>query len=620
MRPFRDRPIATKALVLGIVPTMTAIVLVLGLSMLSTYLMASSNLQRDVDAELALVSDSISAALAFGDQRAAADALRPYRSKTNIDAVCVFDTRDVLFASFSRKAGACTTSESQPESAIIRETDVLAGGHRVGKVRVAGNFNRLSVWVQRQAFVGFGTFLIGAILSLILTRKLGRSITEPLEHLAATADRVSTAGDYHLRATRMSDDEVGRLVSSFNQMLDQIQAQHEASAETLMREQEASRAKDHFLAAISHELRTPLNAILGWVQVIQTTKPTPGTLQRALDSLDRNARAQARVVDDLIEVSRVATGKLQLRVDTVDLRQVVRAALDVVDAALKAKSIRPTFVQPPDPCLVSGDADRLRQIMWNLLSNAAKFTPSGGEVQVSIMRAGAEYVVTVSDTGIGIAPEFMPYIFDRFRQADGSMTREHGGLGLGLAIARDLVELHGGSILASSGGKGKGAVFTMSLPVLPSLTVIQKPAIVPIPAGDALLGLQVLAVDDDTDALEVIAEGLRSFGAAVRTAHSGSEALDLWDDGSADVLVCDLAMPQMDGYEVLRKIRGAGAPDGHVMAIALSAHTSDGDRQRSLAAGFERHLAKPLDLQQLVGVILECGQRQPPASRNSASV
>ena len=203
MRPFRDRPIATKALVLGIVPTMTAIVLVLGLSMLSTYLMASSNLQRDVDAELALVSDSISAALAFGDQRAAADALRPYRSKTNIDAVCVFDTRDVLFASFSRKAGACTTSESQPESAIIRETDVLAGGHRVGKVRVAGNFNRLSVWVQRQAFVGFGTFLIGAILSLILTRKLGRSITEPLEHLAATADRVSTAGDYHLRATRM---------------------------------------------------------------------------------------------------------------------------------------------------------------------------------------------------------------------------------------------------------------------------------------------------------------------------------------------------------------------------------------------------------------------------------
>jgi signal transduction histidine kinase/CheY-like chemotaxis protein len=609
MKPFRDQPIARKALILGVVPTVTTILLAILASIISTYYQARINMVRDLDAESALVADSVSGALAFNDQKTAEDALRAYRSKTNIDAVCVFDSAGRLFSSFERASGRCNPPVAgATAAALVSEHAVTIGNRTVGMVRIAGNFSRLYAWTRRQTLVGFGTFIVGVFLSFLLTRQLSRSITEPLQSLAATADRVSTTRDYSVRATRSTADEVGQLVGSFNSMLDQIQEHSNLSAQSLEREREASRLKDHFLAAVSHELRTPLNAILGWLQIIQTTSPGKNTVKRALESLERNARTQARVVEDLIDISRVVTGKLQLRTEPLDVRNVIKGALDVIDAAVQAKSIRLLPVLPETPVVVRGDPDRLQQVLWNLLSNAVKFTPSGGTVAINLAAVDSEAVITVSDSGIGIAPDFIPFVFDRFRQADGSMTREHGGLGLGLAIARELTDLHGGSLSVSSAGKDRGATFVLKLPRLAGVAatgvLVRSAPTESDPGRQALGGVRVLAVDDDEDALEVIAEALRGAGASLEIARSGTEALEAWRREQFDVLVCDLAMPGMDGFSVIQQIREMSGPAGGPFAIALSAHTLKEDEERSRAAGFNLHLGKPFSLPALLGAIL----------------
>ncbi|HTL02360.1 MAG TPA: ATP-binding protein [Vicinamibacterales bacterium] len=610
MTAFKDLPIRRKALLLGLVPTVTAILLVILSSIVATYIQARTNMLGDLQAEAVLVTDNVSAALAFNDQKSASDTLRAYRSKTNIDAVCVFDSAGRLFSSFERVPGRCASPSYGALSngpGPVYEQTVMLGNRSVGMVRVAANFSRLSAWTRRQALVGLGTFIVGVFLSFLLTQGLSRSITEPLHNLAATADLVSTSRDYSIRATKITSDEVGKLVGSFNSMLDQIQEQSNLSAQSLEREREASRLKDHFLAAVSHELRTPLNAILGWLQIIQTTAPGKNTVKRALESLERNARTQARVVEDLIDISRVVTGKLQLRAERMDLRGAIKAALDVVDSAVQAKTIHLASTLPEKPVVVRGDADRLQQVMWNLLSNAVKFTPAGGKVTVDLSVVAGDALVTVSDSGIGIAPEFIPFVFDRFRQADGSMTREHGGLGLGLAIARELTDLHGGSLSVSSSGRGQGATFVLRLPRIASLAhpapTVSGAAAAP-PDGRGLGGVRVLAVDDDADALEVISEALRGAGASLETARSGSEAIEACRHKQFDVLVCDLAMPGMDGFTVIREIKEMTGDAGFPFAIALSAHTLREDEERSRGAGFHLHLGKPFSLPALIDAIL----------------
>jgi signal transduction histidine kinase len=611
MKAFRDQPIARKALILGVVPTVATILLVILASIISTYYQARINMVRDLEAESALVSDSVSAALAFNDQKTAGDTLRAYRSKTNIDAVCVFDSASRLFSSFERVSGRCVppiAGVAADAAALVSEHVVTIGSRSVGMVRIAGNYSRLYAWTRRQTLVGLGTFIVGVFLSFLLTRQLSRTITEPLQSLAATADTVSTSRDYGIRATKITNDEVGQLVGSFNSMLEQIQEQHNLSAQSLEREREASRLKDHFLAAVSHELRTPLNAILGWLQIIQTTSPGKTTVKRALESLERNARTQARVVEDLIDISRVVTGKLQLRTEPVDVRSVIKAALDVIDSAVQAKSIHLVSTLPDVPVVVRADADRLQQVMWNLLSNAVKFTPAGGTVTVDLAVVESEAIITISDSGIGIAADFLPFVFDRFRQADGSMTREHGGLGLGLAIARELTDLHGGSLSVSSPGRDQGATFVLRLPrivgVAAAGVLLSAPAAESSPDHKVLAGVRVLAVDDDEDALEVIAEALRAAGASIETARTGFEAIDAWRREQFDVLVCDLAMPGMDGFTVIQEIRQMSGPGGGPFAIALSAHTLKEDEERSRAAGFNLHLGKPFSLPTLLGAIL----------------
>jgi CheY-like chemotaxis protein len=294
--------------------------------------------------------------------------------------------------------------------------------------------------------------------------------------------------------------------------------------------------------------------------------------------------------------------------EVVDLRAVVKGALDVVSPAMNAKGIRVTVAQPPVAALVSGDPDRLQQVVWNLMSNALKFTPAGGWVKIGLAARGADFVLSVQDSGAGIAPDFLPFVFDRFRQADGSMTREHGGLGLGLAIVKDIVELHGGGVSASSGGAGEGATLTIRLPQLVGTQTAEAAREVPartvLPA--ALAGVRVLAVDDDPDALAIVGHSLTAAGASVLTASSGADAIAMGRRERFDVLVCDLAMPHADGFEVLKKLRESNANGGDgIYAIALTAHASPEDRARTLAAGFQTHLSKPFELDALIRAIAD---------------
>jgi len=374
----------------------------------------------------------------------------------------------------------------------------------------------------------------------------------------------------------------------------------EERAQLLVREQQANRLKDEFLATISHELRTPLNAVLGWARVLRSAELTPTLRTRALESIERNAVTQARLIDDLLEVSRIVTGKLRLKVRPLDLTVIIDAAVDVVRPAADAKDIRleRRYERRPWPTL--GDPDRLQQVAWNLLSNAVKFTPRGGSVRVELDRNGGTDRMVVTDSGKGIDSAFLPHVFAPFRQADASTTRDHGGLGIGLAIVRQLTELHGGSVSAESEGPGSGARFTVLLPIheaAPStrgagpLLDVPRESHVP-----DLSSTRVLVVDDDADARELLAATLGYYGAEVVAAESAGEALALIPEVVPDVLLSDIGMSGEDGYGLIRRVR-ALPPErgGLVPAIALTAYAAANDRARSLTAGFQFHVAKPFD-------------------------
>jgi signal transduction histidine kinase len=375
----------------------------------------------------------------------------------------------------------------------------------------------------------------------------------------------------------------------------------EERAQALVREQHANRLKDEFLATVSHELRTPLNAVLGWARVLRSADVDGGLRTRALESIERNAQSQARLIEDLLEVSRIVTGKLRLRVRPVDLAQVIEAALDVVRPAAEAREITLRADIPQRPWRNLGDPDRLQQVVWNLLSNAVKFTPRRGTVAVSIERAGGYDHITVSDTGKGIDPMFLPHVFAPFRQADASTTRDYGGLGLGLAIVRQLTELHGGTVRADSDGVDRGARFTVSLPAQET-TQTGAPdsgrhrAAAASTGPPDLSGVRVMVVDDDRDTRELISATLGYYGADVTVADSGAEALALLPEVRPDVLLSDIGMSGEDGYSFIRRVRTL-SPDrgGLVPAVAVTAYAAAGDRARAVTSGFQLHVSKPFD-------------------------
>ena len=379
-----------------------------------------------------------------------------------------------------------------------------------------------------------------------------------------------------------------------------------AQAETV------NRMKDEFLATLSHELRTPLNAILGWSHLLITGKSDQVMADRAVNVIRNNAMAQSQLIEDILDVSRIIGGKLRLKLARVQLREVMEAALDSVSPAAEAKAIT-IDRQVEDIEAITGDQDRLQQVIWNLLSNAVKFTPRDGRVTLRLRRQGDEVVLQVEDTGIGIAPDFLPYVFDRFSQADGSATRRHGGLGLGMAIVRYLVELHGGTVGVDSAGENQGTTFTIVLPARLEAQRAEEdpPRAVAVPEASQerlphLDGISVLVVDDDPDSRTFLCEVLENQGATVAAADSTEAALNRFSQTRPDVLVSDLGEPGDGGHELIRRIRAIPPGDGgETPALALTAHAAAQGQSGALAAGYQRHLAKPVALGTLISTIAE---------------
>jgi len=368
----------------------------------------------------------------------------------------------------------------------------------------------------------------------------------------------------------------------------------------------ANRAKDEFLAVLSHELRTPLTAMLGWLSILRAHRVDQKTTEHALETIERNAKAQAQLIEDLVDVSRIVGGKLNLELRPIDLLPVINAAIEVVRPAAEAKSINIEINHDSSVAPISGDPDRLQQVIWNLLANAVKFTPKGGSIQVEFGQTESSAELVIRDTGIGIAPQFLPHVFERFRQAESAVNRSHRGMGLGLAIVRHLVELHGGTVTASSEGENRGSTFTIRFPLaalagnsLASIAELKKTDV----PDESLEGVRILLVEDEPDAREVIALALRSSGADVEAVDSAGNALLRMQSFTPDVLLSDIGLPVESGYDLIRTVRAMASDLNKVPAIALTAFASESDRQTSMSAGFQAHLAKPVEAAHLIRTI-----------------
>jgi signal transduction histidine kinase/ActR/RegA family two-component response regulator len=565
-----------------------------------------------------ILAENLAAAVVFEEHTAALATLETMRVRSQVRQACVYADDATLFAEYSRDPEtACPATLGQDErwTAITVQEPIRAADRVVGTLVVERDLSDLGSRITMAAAIGLVMLLVAAAVALALAHRLYPVISAPITELASVARRLGTDDNYDVPDIRVRPDEIGELVSAFRAMAARVKAASEERERLLVREREANRLKDQFLAAVSHELRTPLNAIVGWTHVLMTAPAAPPLLERALSSIDRNAQAQARVIEDLLDISRIATGRFSLASAAVDLRVVLENATETLKPLARAKDITLTVrAEPPGSCVVYGDAGRLQQAIWNLLSNAIKFTPPHGKVEVSLGASEHGCHVAVTDTGIGIAADFLPHVFERFRQHDGSMARERGGLGLGLAIVKELVELHGGAVVAESAGLGKGACFTVQLPrhlgPFDSSEAFAGSTAVELATSPALAGVRVLVVDDNDDALGVASTALESAGASVMTARSGDEAIAIWRAGAGDVLLSDLAMPRMDGFELLRHIREIDRIAGRLTpAIAVTAHASQAQQDQSIRAGFQQHLSKPLTPDAIVSSVVAVLER-----------
>ena len=492
--------------------------------------------------------------------------------------------------------------------------------------------------VDAAAYRSLAVYAGGVLLSIGLgtvgAMWVARSINRPVAALRAAAEAVGRGSPPEAPKTAIQEiRDVGAALKSAAEALDRSQAEREdlLRKERQAREaaETADRAKEEFLAVLSHELRTPLNAVYGWARILQTTPAQDGELaDRAKDAIVRNAHVQVQLIDDLLDLSRITSGKMRFEFKAVDMRAVLQGALDAVRPAADAKGVRIQTTIDPDASTVTGDDGRLQQIVWNLLINAVKFTPRGGHVQLALHRVTAHAQIVVSDTGQGISPEVLPHVFERFRQADSSSTRAHGGLGLGLALVKHLVELHGGTVAADSAGRGQGATFVVTLPASNATVPAEAVPATPLAAPSIeirspivrLDGLNVLVIDDDRDSLALGEAILTAAGANVRTSISATEGLSMFQRWHPDVLVSDIEMPGEDGYSLIRKVRAQSSLDGgSTPAIALTAYGRPQDRARCLAAGFDLHVSKPVDPGELTTVIAAVAHRQDAASESSSS-
>ncbi|MBD2255972.1 hybrid sensor histidine kinase/response regulator [Pseudanabaena sp. FACHB-2040] len=471
-----------------------------------------------------------------------------------------------------------------------------------------------------------GTGLVLLFLSTAGAIALSWRISRAIASATAAAEALAKGQPPNLKPTSIAEvAQLGAALDYSASLLlqrEQERDQHLALAEAARAEAEtASRLKDEFLITVSHELRTPLNAILGWAALLQAGQLDEAKARRALETIERNAKTQAQLVNDLLDTSRIISGKLHLETQAVDLAAVVAIAIDSVRHSANAKAIELSFQNDTNPGPVLGDQNRLQQVVWNLLSNAIKFTPTGGRVEVELSGVNGPLSaeedqkhfaqLTIKDTGIGIKPEFLPYVFDRFRQADGSTTRSFGGLGLGLAIVRHLIEIHGGTVRADSDGEGQGATFTLKLPLAPTYLEdgpLLRRSTLPIETGEAhaLAGVRVLVVDDEPDACDFVAAVLQHQGATVQTCTSAAAAFSQVTAWQPNVILSDIGMPHQDGYAFIRQVRQwEGEAGGKIPAAALTALTRDEDALNAIASGFQIHIAKPVQPTKLIAVVTE---------------
>jgi signal transduction histidine kinase/CheY-like chemotaxis protein len=522
----------------------------------------------------------------------------------------VRDEPDDMYAAFKRLRNTpWTVGLSVPAATIdgpVRR--IVWGGVFVGAAIIVGAAGLATLFSQRTSTA------INQLTSWTSALGRGEQITPP--------NRFAVAELEQLRQFLASAEQLIRTRAQEREQLLAVDQERAASAdrerEARVQAEAANRSKDEFLMVLSHELRTPINAVYGWARMLQDAALDPASMQRAVEAIVRNANAQVQLIDDLLDVSRIVTGKMRLDVRPIDLVAVAEGALDSVRPAADAKEIRLQSVLDPQAGPVTGDPVRLQQVLWNLLVNAIKFTPKGGRVQMHLQRVNSHVEIVVSDTGQGISRDMLPVIFDRFRQGDSTSTRAHRGLGLGLALARYLIEAHGGTITAQSAGEGQGATFIVTLPLAVArvgddLIGRAHPTVrgsMPSHLGARLDGIRVLVVDDDVDALDLATAILTTARAEVRTCASAVEALRVFTAWQPDVLVTDIEMPEESGLSLIRKVR-ALAPErgGKVPAVALTAYGRAEDRIRTLSAGFSMHVPKPVDPAELTVIVASLAGR-----------
>jgi signal transduction histidine kinase/ActR/RegA family two-component response regulator len=595
--------------------TTVALTLAVG-SLIAVDLWRYRSLAKDDTTTLArVIAENVAAAVIFENPEEAEDILATAGVRESVPLACLYLPDGTLFARFERSSDdSCprTPETSSLPLTVTGTSPIVRGDRTVGQVYVERRLQEFWTSVTVAVLTGILVLILAGAVSVPIANRLQRRISEPITQLAVAASSVQPDAPRPLPAIVTEVNEITQLVGAFAEMLERIRHANAAlrtkeieREELLRREQQANRLKDEFLAAVSHELRTPLNAISGWAQILSLAPGDAATTAKAVATITRNAKAQARLIDDLVDVSRIAAGKLTVKNEPLDLREPIEAAVDACRASAVAKNIELTALVSDHICLVKGDRDRLQQIVGNLLSNAVKFTDAGGSVSIAVLALDRAYEIRISDTGIGIAADFLPFVFDRFRQADGTTTREHGGLGLGLAIVKELTALHGGSVSVESAGRNKGSTFRVRFPALieTATSLAEDKSTVTRFTEDALVGVRILAVDDNPDALQVLERALTLAGADVRTASSGSKALEMLNEDIPAVLLCDLAMPDMDGFEVLQRFRRDHPMTKGMAAVAISAHATREHRARSREAGYDEHVAKPFAMDDLIYVI-----------------
>ena len=628
MRPPADLPIGSKLTLLAVSASAIALLVSSGAFIASDRATFDEATVRRVSAEAAIVAANSAAAMVFRDPEDAQATLAALAAEHDVTAAALYTLDGAVFATYppsGDQAGApvarsdAWAGHAFEDGRLIVHRRVAFEGAPVGTLVI--RYDLVERWQRLRRYLGTvaAVSLASLLAALLAGRLAGRAISAPILALAGTARAVSERSDFSVRAVPRGRDEVGVLVATFNEMLDGLQRRdaelHHVQTELerrveertgLLRDAEdANRMKDQFLATLSHELRTPLNAIVGWTALLMQGSLPPDAAARAVAVIDRNARAQTKLIEDVLDVSRIVSGKLRLNAHAVDLTSVVRAAAESVNHAATAKRIRLKLLLEAGTGHVSGDPDRLQQVVWNLLSNAIKFTAPGGTVTVRVEQSESNVSVVVRDDGAGIAPEFLPHVFERFRQADASSTRAHGGLGLGLSIVRHLVELHGGTVRAESAGPGRGSTFAVALPLIAEIAPgpLLGAGVRPAAGVPDLHGLYVLVVDDEVDGRSFVETALAGHGAEVKGVGSADDAMAALAGRVPDAIVCDIEMPGRDGFDLIREIRSLPAARGRIPATALTAHVRPEDRVRTLVAGFQVHLGKPVDPLELVVVV-----------------